>query len=324
MAITGLSLGEGRTPLEPDPDLASWAGVARLWVKREDTNPTGSHKDRAAVVQIAACVQAGKPVAVISSSGNAALAAATYGGSAGVAVVALLSPMTEPARVEILRAAGARVVVTTKPINYGIRLSRVRGWPDLRPSQSAEAVRGFRTLAEELAADLVPGTAVFGYASSGATYAALGEVFVELGSQLPLHPVQAGLVNGISKQFGRPGDGRRSIVGDLGVKVSDRAAAVAEMVRTSGGQAWWVDDSAISAAGLALEERGYDVAPECWAALAGVTLAGSEAGVGQACLVLTGRALHGSDTPPEPDGAGTLARPAEAFDEVLALVEDLP
>ena len=76
LAITGLSLGEGRTPLEPDPDLASWAGVARLWVKREDTNPTGSHKDRAAVVQIAACVQAGKPVAVISSSGNAALAAA--------------------------------------------------------------------------------------------------------------------------------------------------------------------------------------------------------------------------------------------------------
>lgn len=323
MAVTGLSLGEGRTPLENDPDLASWAGVARLWVKREDTNPTGSHKDRGAVVQLAACVQEGQRVAVISSSGNAALAAATYGSSAGVRVVALLSPMTEPVRVGLLRASGARVVVTTKPINYAIRLSRVCGWPDLRPSQSAEALRGFRTLGEELYDELVPGTAVFGYASSGVTYAALGEVFAERRSQLSLHPVQAGLVNGISKEFGRPGDGRRSLLGDLGVKVSDRAAAVAEMVRSSGGQAWWVDDTAIAGAGDALKERRYDVAPECWAALAGVALAATEAGVGQACLVLTGRAVHDDGSTVEPEGPGTVARPAETFDEVLALVEDL-
>jgi threonine synthase len=324
VAVTGLSLGEGRTPLELDDELARWAGVAKLWIKREDTNPTGSHKDRAAVVQVAACIQTGHPVAVISSSGNAALAAATYGGSAGVAMVAMLSPMTEPARVAALRASGARVVVTTKPINYGIRLSRVRDWPDLRPSQSAEAVRGFRTLGEELATELLPGTSVFGYASSGATYAAMGEVFAECGNRLPLHPVQAGLVNGISSEFGRPGDGRRSVIGDLGVKVSDRAAAVGEMVRASGGQAWWVDDVAIGAAGDALVERGYDVAPECWAALAGVAMAAAEGGVDGACLILTGRAVHGPQTLDEPDGPGTLAQPAETFDEVRALVEDLP
>jgi threonine synthase len=323
LAVSALSLGEGHTPLEPDPELARWGGLAELWVKREDTNPTGSHKDRGAVVQIAACVAQGRRVAVISSSGNAALAAATYGRHAGVAVVALLSPMSEPARVALLRASGARVVVTTKPINYGLRLSRVRRWPDLRPSQSAEAVRGFRTLGEELAAELRPGAAVFGYASSGATYAALGAVFAERGSRWPLHPVQAGLVNGISREFGRPGDGRRSVVGDLGVKVSDRAATVAQMVRTSGGQAWWVDDEAITAAGEALKNRGYDLAVECWAALAGVAAARAAAGVDRACLVLTGRAVRNDPATSEPGGLGTLNRPAEAFDEVLALVEDL-
>jgi threonine synthase len=309
--------------LERDPELARWAGLAELWVKREDTNPTGSHKDRGAVVQVAACVAEGWRVAVISSSGNAALAAATYGRNAGVAVVALLSPRSEPGRVALLRASGARVLVTTKPINYGLRLSRVCRWPDLRPSQSAEAVRGFRTLGEELATELLPGTAVFGYASSGATYAALGQVFAERGSRLPLHPVQAGLVNGISREFGRPGDGRRSVVGDLGVKVSDRAATVAQMVRDSGGQAWWVDDNAVKAAGEALKGRGYDVAPECWAALAGVTVARSEAGVERACLVLTGRAVRDGLAEPQAGGPGTLATPAERFDEVLALVEDL-
>ena len=90
MDLTGLTLGEGNTPLQENAALAAWAGVSRLWLKREDVNPTGSHKDRGAVVQIAACIERGQQVAVISSSGNAALAAATYGRLGGVTVVALL------------------------------------------------------------------------------------------------------------------------------------------------------------------------------------------------------------------------------------------
>jgi threonine synthase len=333
VGVAELTLGEGGTPLEEDAPLAAWAGVGRMWVKREDRNPTGSHKDRGAVVQIAACLDRGDRVAVISSSGNAALAAATYGRRGGVTVVALLSTRTEPTTVSALRAAGARVVVTPKPINFGLRLTRVCGWPDLRPSQSPEAVRGFRTLGEELARELAPGTSVFGYASSGATYLAMGQVFAESGCQLPLQPVQAGLVNGISAEFGRAGDGRRSLVGDLGVKHTDRVAAVVATVRQSGGQSWWVSDGSISAAGEALRERAYGVAPECWAALAGVRAAAGDADIAQACLVLTGRSVKGSSVKAATEvtasddttgqGPGSLAEPAQTFDEVLALVEDL-
>jgi threonine synthase len=318
-----LSLGEGQTPLEEDPELAAWAGVGRMWVKREDSNPTGSHKDRGAVVQVAACVDRGDRVAVISSSGNAALAAATYGRRGGVTVVALLSPLTEPARVVALRAAGARVLVTPKPINFGVRLSRVCAWPDLRPSQSAEAVRGFRTLGEELALELTPGTSVCGYASSGATYLAMGEVFAERRSLLPLQPVQAGTVNGISREFDRPGDGRRSVVGDLGVKRSDRAAAVVAAVKESGGQAWWVGDESITAAGEVLRDRTYQVAPECWAALAGVRAAARESDIEQVCLLLTGRSFTAPAKDSDERGPGSLKEPVQTFDEVLALVEGL-
>ena len=323
VGIAELTLGEGRTPLEEDAELAAWAGVGRMWIKREDRNPTGSHKDRGAVVQVAACVDHGERVAVISSSGNAALAAATYGRRGGVTVVALLSPRTEPARVMALLAAGARVVVTPKPINFGVRLTRVCGWPDLRPSQSEDAVRGFRSLGEELARELNPGTSVFGYASSGATYLAIGQVFTERGCPLPLQPVQAGLVNGISKEFGRPGDGRRSLVGDLGVKHTDRAAVVVAAVRESGGQAWWVGDESISAAGEALHDRAYQVAPECWAALAGVRSAAGDVDIEQACLLLTGRSVEAATGDSEERGRGSLAEPAQTFDEVMALVEDL-
>jgi threonine synthase len=325
--ISELTLGEGNTPLREDVELASWAGVERLYLKREDLNPTGSHKDRGAVVQIAGCTERGQVVAVISSSGNAALAAATYGARAGVTVVTLLSPRTEPHRVVALRESGARVVITEKPINYGIRLSRVRGWPDLRPSQSADAVEGFRSLGDELSDELAEVTAVFAYASSGATFQAIGEVFSERGANLQLHPVQAGLVNGISKEFGRPGDGRRSLVGDLGVKVSDRAAAVVAKVRQSGGQGWWVGDQEIAAAGEALRAQRYEVAPECWAALAGLRSAARAGGIGSACLVLTGRAVTVPvDTYDQHEelGPGMLVRPAATWEEVLAVVADLP
>ena len=172
-----VTLGEGGTSLEDAPGIASWAGVERLWLKREDLNPTGSHKDRGAQKQITRCVGDRRRVAVISSSGNAALAAATYGAKFGVTVVALVSPSTERARVRQVLDAGGRVVVTTKPINYSLRLSRVRRWPDLRPSQSADALEGFRSLASELEAELTAGVAVFAYASSGTTFQALGEEF---------------------------------------------------------------------------------------------------------------------------------------------------
>ena len=135
--------------------------------------------------------------------------------------------------------------------------------------------------------------------------------------------MQAGLVNGISREFGRPGDGRRSLVGDLGVKLTDRAAAVVALVRVSGGQAWWVGDESIRAAGQALREGAYSVASECWAALAGVRAAARDGEIEQACLVMTGKSFDGpAGDPPEP-GRGSLAQPAVAFEEVLALVEDL-
>jgi len=290
--------------------------VSELLLKREDLNPTGSHKDRGAAEQVAGCLRRGQRVAVISSSGNAALAAATRGSSEGVGVVALLSPLTHPGKAALIAAAGARVVVTTKPINFGIRLSRVCGWPDLRPSQSEDALRGFAGLGEELAGELGDGVALFGYASSGTTFEAVGRALATAGRRLPLHPVQAGLVNGLSREFDRPGDGRRSLVGDLGVKVSPRAPEVVEMVRASAGQAWWVGDDEIRAAGHALRQEGHEVAPECWAALAGVRAAAREAGTTRACLLLTGRAVPTADAP-------VLAATLETFSAVLAALQDL-
>jgi threonine synthase len=81
---TGFSLGEGNTPLLESPALADWAGLARLNIKDESRNPTGSHKDRMSALGIAQALDFGAHTVVLASSGNAAVSAAHYAHAAGL------------------------------------------------------------------------------------------------------------------------------------------------------------------------------------------------------------------------------------------------
>ncbi|MDR6886880.1 MULTISPECIES: pyridoxal-phosphate dependent enzyme [Variovorax] len=81
----GFTLGEGGTPLVDMPGLARQLGVARLALKDESCNPTGSHKDRMTAVGVAQALDFGAHTLVLASSGNAAISAAHYAWAAGLA-----------------------------------------------------------------------------------------------------------------------------------------------------------------------------------------------------------------------------------------------
>ncbi len=66
------------TPLESYPDLAKAIGLSSLYFKREDLHPYGSHKGRSIPVMIDTYRSSGDTRFAISSSGNAALAAAIH------------------------------------------------------------------------------------------------------------------------------------------------------------------------------------------------------------------------------------------------------
>ena len=66
------------TPQKSYPDLARAVGVSSLYLKREDLHPYGSHKGRSIPVMIDHYLKEGKRHFAISSSGNAALAAALH------------------------------------------------------------------------------------------------------------------------------------------------------------------------------------------------------------------------------------------------------
>ncbi|OHA43391.1 MAG: hypothetical protein A3G04_02770 [Candidatus Taylorbacteria bacterium RIFCSPLOWO2_12_FULL_44_9] len=66
------------TPLEQYQKLASAIGFTDLYFKREDLHPYGSHKGRSIPIMIEHYLATGDQAFAISSSGNAALAAAIH------------------------------------------------------------------------------------------------------------------------------------------------------------------------------------------------------------------------------------------------------
>jgi threonine synthase len=82
---TAVTLLEGNTPLIEAPRLAAELGVsARVYLKYEGLNPTGSFKDRGMTVAITAAAAEGARAVICASTGNTSAAAAAYAARAGM------------------------------------------------------------------------------------------------------------------------------------------------------------------------------------------------------------------------------------------------
>jgi threonine synthase len=79
-----ITLLEGNTPLLDAPRVAQRAGIARVLLKVEGLNPTGSFKDRGMTMAITKAVEEGAKVVVCASTGNTSASAAAYAARAGV------------------------------------------------------------------------------------------------------------------------------------------------------------------------------------------------------------------------------------------------
>jgi threonine synthase len=76
--LSGVSLGEGNTPLLQLRHTAKDLQIARISAKHEGMNPTGSHKDRMSAQAVSRALEVGASTVVLASSGNAAVSAAAY------------------------------------------------------------------------------------------------------------------------------------------------------------------------------------------------------------------------------------------------------
>ncbi|MGY6498410.1 MAG: threonine synthase [Microcella sp.] len=84
-----ITLGEGGTPLIPARYLSERTG-ARVFVKYEGMNPTGSFKDRGMTMAISKAVEHGAKAVICASTGNTSASAAAYATHAGIAAAVLV------------------------------------------------------------------------------------------------------------------------------------------------------------------------------------------------------------------------------------------
>lgn len=107
----------GNTPLLPLTTLsAGLPASVRLLGKAEWLNPTGSVKDRPAAAILQAALESGelsqeRPL-LDSTSGNMGIAYATFGAALGLEVHLAVPENASQARVELLRALGAHLILT--------------------------------------------------------------------------------------------------------------------------------------------------------------------------------------------------------------------
>lgn len=84
-----ISLGEGGTPLIYSPSLSARTG-AKVYIKFEGMNPTGSFKDRGMTMAISKAVEHGAKAVICASTGNTSASAAAYAAYAGITAAVLV------------------------------------------------------------------------------------------------------------------------------------------------------------------------------------------------------------------------------------------
>ncbi len=303
------------TSLEPAPELGARLSIEELWLKREDLSPDGSHKGRSAERMLAGLDSRGPSQAVVSSSGNAALALARRARAHGVRLLALVSPFTPEVKLRRLLDSGQTVVASHHPV--GLLHHAVDGWglTDLRSSTNDRAALAYRSLAGELA-PAGPWSAVFVYSSIGATALGLCQGWPGSGAPPQVHPVEGAPGGELTRPWyqGQP-PLETAQVGELGTHRSRLAPLLRRQVAGTGGRGWRVSAGQLAEARSAALDCGLETSWEGLAALAAASLFSRAAG-GRTVVLLTGAGWQLDLTPSSFPLAPVAETPAE-LDSIL-------
>jgi len=145
-----VTLLEGGTPLLEAPRLSERVG-ARVLLKVEGLNPTGSFKDRGMTMAISKAVEEGAKAVVCGSTGNTSASAAAYAGRAGL-TCAVLIPDGYIALGKLAQALihGARVLQIRG--NFDAALDIVRDLGEHAPVTVVNSINPYRIEGQKTAA----------------------------------------------------------------------------------------------------------------------------------------------------------------------------
>ncbi|HJV47427.1 MAG TPA: threonine synthase [Bacillota bacterium] len=153
-----ISLGEGWTPLIRMYKAEGTLPLKKLWVKREEQNPTGSFKSRGFSVALSIAKEYGIRKVAVNSNGNAASALAAYASYAGMDSFVFLPKDCPGMIVEECVQYGAHTYLVDGFIHDAGKIiqdgEQEQGWYHVGTLKEPGRVEGKKTMGLELAEQL--------------------------------------------------------------------------------------------------------------------------------------------------------------------------
>jgi threonine synthase len=299
-----VTLNEGSTPLIEAPVVSEMVG-ARVWLKFEGLNPTGSFKDRGMTVAVSRAVGSGAQAIICASTGNTAASAAAYAARAGVRG-AVIVPEGKIAIGKLAQALihGARVIALRG--NFDQALEIVRKLSDAHPIELVNSVNPYRIEGQKTAAFEVidelgePPAALAIPVGNAGNVTAWWRGFTERGAAPILYGFQA--EGAAPLVHGRPVANPETVASAIRIGNPARWEEAMDALTSSRGRIAAVSDEQIlDAYHLLASREGVFCEPASAAAVAGVLAHGLPVAAGEPApeslvCVLTGHGLKDPDT----------------------------
>ena len=312
-----VTINEGSTPLVEAPVISDRVG-ARVYLKLEGVNPTGSFKDRGMTVAVSRAKGSGAEAIICASTGNTAASCAAYAARADLRG-AVIVPEGRIAIGKLAQALmhGARVIALRG--NFDQALEIVRGLAQRHPVELVNSVNPYRIEGQKTAAFEVcdelgaaPDTLAIPVGNAG-NITAWWRGFCEYGQGRPrLYGFQAEGAAPIV--LGHPVERPETVASAIRIGNPARWSEALEALEESGGRVEAVsDDEILDAQRWLASNEGVFCEPASAACVAGVLKHPPE-GTLLVC-VLTGHGLK------DPDAALRAAPPVIPCEPELAEVE---
>lgn len=288
------------TPQTESPRIAQELGIPKLYFKREDLHPYGSHKGRSIPAMIDSKYKEGARSFAISSSGNAALAAIRHIQARNlrgdkISLKVFVGENINPRKRQMLldEAKDPRIAIdeSPRPLQSLFNLIKGENVVSLRQSNDPSALQGYEELAREIAQtpDL---DAVFIATSSGTAAQAIGEYFIKENKHAQIHIVQTTSTAPFARTWSEEEEGDVPSIADAIVdKIAHRKDPLLKVVSATRGQGWIASNELIERAMGMLSKEGIETTPNGALGLAGLMKAISKgkAFKGAVVCIVTGR-----------------------------------
>lgn len=270
-----------------------------VYFKREDENETESLKGRSLAYQISLAKQNGEKELIISTSGNAGIAAAAYCRTAGMKLYIFISPDTEPEKVSSMQRCDPVIIRSKKAIRLANYLSAKKKIRNLRPSRDDSSIEGFRSIAFEIYENLGEIDAIFTFVTSGSSFVGIGRSYEYLFAsreikKLPkLFAVQGGGIFSIAGEYdkiNKSGAENDNMAGKLGVRETRRKNEIIDLIEKSCGGSFYIPDVELEDVRKILEADKIYTSLEGCASFAGLLRWARENKFEKAVCILSGKA----------------------------------